>query len=164
MPEAPPAQAFAARLALLSLIASAVAGATWYGLSADVHHRIWRDIAERPGGPMSFRFILQPVMATIAAVRDGFLDARQGRAPYLDTILTSAAERGGRLREGLLATGRIILLGLGMDAAYQAIVLKTFYPGEMVLVAILLAFLPYLLLRGPIARLARWHLAKRSQD
>jgi hypothetical protein len=37
-------------------------------------------------------------------------------------------------------------------------VLKTFYPGEAVIVAVALAFFPYLLLRGPIDRIARWWL------
>jgi hypothetical protein len=43
-------------------------------------------------------------------------------------------------------------------------VLKTFYPGEAVIVAIALAFFPYLLLRGPIARIARWRLDSASVD
>ena len=47
-----------------------------------------------------------------------------------------------------------------MDVIYQLIVLKTIYPGEAVIVAIALAFFPYLLLRGPIARIARWRLDK----
>ena len=51
-----------------------------------------------------------------------------------------------------------------MDGVYQAIVLKTFYPGEMVLVAILLAFVPYLLLRGPFARLMGWRSRRKSVD
>ena len=42
-----------------------------------------------------------------------------------------------------------------MDVAYQLIEFKTFYPGEAAIVAVLLAFIPYLLLRGPFARLAR---------
>ena len=49
-----------------------------------------------------------------------------------------------------------------MDAIYQATVLKTFYPGEMVVIAVLLAFVPYLVLRGPIARVARGWMARRS--
>jgi len=40
-----------------------------------------------------------------------------------------------------------------MDLAYQAIVLKHFYPNEAILVAILLAFVPYMLLRGPLSRI-----------
>jgi hypothetical protein len=43
-------------------------------------------------------------------------------------------------------------------------VLKTFYPGEAVIVAIALAFFPYLLLRGPIARVARWRLGAGSRE
>lgn len=104
---------------------------------------------------MSLRFALQPLMAIIAALHDGIKDARTGRSPYLWTMLTSRTERGSRFREGLIATGRTILMGLVMDTIYQAIVLKTFYPGEAVIIAVLLAFVPYLLLRGPIARIAR---------
>jgi hypothetical protein len=43
-----------------------------------------------------------------------------------------------------------------LDVAYQYIALKALYPGEVVVVAIVLAFLPYLLIRGPVARIARW--------
>lgn len=105
---------------------------------------------------MTFRFILQPAMAVLVALRDGVKDARTGRSPYLRTILTSPADRGNLLGEGLISTARIILLGLGMDAIYQVTVLGTFYPGEAAVVGLVLGFLPYLILRGPIARIARW--------
>ena len=59
-------------------------------------------------------------------------------------------------------TARILLLAFAMDAIYQVIVLKTFYPGEMAIVAVLLAFIPYILLRGPFARIARWWMARKS--
>jgi hypothetical protein len=111
---------------------------------------------------MTFRFVLQPVMAVIAALHDGIADARAGRTPYVWALITGSHHRVERLNEGLVATARILLLGFGMDAVYQATVLKTFYPGEMVAVAVLLAFVPYLLLRGPIARVARWWMARRS--
>jgi hypothetical protein len=132
-----------------------VLGLAWYGFSAEVHQRIWRDMAERPGGPMSFRFLLQPTMAFIAALHDGIQDARIHRTPYLRAILRDPAQRGDRLREGLFATARIILLGLGMDAVYQWRVLGTFYPGEALLITFLLAVVPYLVLRGPISVIAR---------
>jgi hypothetical protein len=109
---------------------------------------------------MAFRFILQPAMAMIAALRDGIDDAKSRRSPYIWTLLTNPLERGGRLNEGLFSTSRVIFLGLCMDVIYQLIVLKTIYPGEAVIVAIALAFFPYLLLRGPIARIARWRLDK----
>jgi hypothetical protein len=155
-------QIFLAWLVVIVAAVLVVLGLAMYGLSTEVHQRIWRDIFDRPSGPMSFRFILQPIMAAIAALHDGVKDARLGRNPYLWKMLTDAHAAPGRLREGVIATARIILLGLGMDAIYQAFVLKTFYPGEMVIVAILLAFIPYVLLRGPFARLAKWWFARHA--
>ena len=148
-------QLMTARIVVVLMIGLALLGLIWYGFSPEVNHRIWSDIFNRPGGPMALRFLLQPTMAIIAALHDGIKDARTGRTPYLWTILTSSEKRGGRLREGLIATARTILIGLVMDTIYQAVVLKTFFPGEAVIVAILLAFVPYLLLREPIARIAR---------
>lgn len=148
-------QILLARLALALMIGFALFGALWYGFSADVRARVWQSLLDRPGGPMTFRFVLQPIMATVAAALDGIKDARSGTSPYLWGILTESGGRVSRLQEGLMSTARIILLGLGMDAIYQFIQFRTFYPGEAVIIAILLAFVPYLLLRGPCARIAR---------
>ena len=148
-------KAFVARLAALLLAALIVAGIVVYGFSAEVRTRVWQDLIDRPGGPMTFRVILQPIMAAVAALFDAIQDAKTGRSPYFWTIISNPAERSGRLREGVVSTGRIILLGIGIDVIYQILFLKTFYP-EAAIVAIALAFLPYLLLRGPLARLVRW--------
>ena len=126
------------------------------GSDALARARQWADLLARPSGPFAFRFLLQPTMAIIAAVKDGLEDARTGRSPYFWTILTRAEERGAALREGLRATSRIIVLGLVMDAAYQIVALRTFYPGEAVIISLVLAFVPYLLTRGSVARVASW--------
>jgi hypothetical protein len=138
-------------------------GVIRHGLSWETQERLWRDVIDRSHGPMTFRFILQPVMAAIAATHDGMKDARLGRAPYLRTILHDPNGRGERLRDGLVSIARIILLGFAMDAIYQWRVLGTFYPGEAVVITLILAVLPYLVLRGPITRIARWWLTRRSQ-
>jgi hypothetical protein len=151
-------QILLARLVIVLLIALTAAGVLSYGLSDEVRHRVWVQLIERPGGPMTFRFILQPCMAAIAALRDGVNDAKSRRSPYFWALLTNPFQDRQRLYQGLISTARVILLGLCMDAIYQWIVLKTFYPVEAVIVAIGLAFFPYLLLRGPIARIARWRL------
>ena len=155
---------FLARLVLVLMVGFVVLGIAMYGLSVPVFERIWQNLLERPSGPMTFRFVLQPIMATITALVDGVKDARTGRDPYFWTILTNPAERGTRLHEGLIATARVTLLGLCMDLIYQFIVFDTFHPAEAVIVAGLLAFVPYLLLRGPITRFARWWLARRSAN
>jgi hypothetical protein len=157
-------QILLARVVVAIIIAFLIAGALTYGFSAEVRQRTWHDLLQRPDEVMRFRFILQPAMAVLAALHDGIQDAKLGRSPYLWTLLNSAAERSGRLAEGVIATARILLLGLCMDTVYQLIVFKTFYPAQAVIVAIVLGFIPYLLLRGPIARIARWRRGGPSTD
>jgi len=132
-----------------------VAGVIWHGVTLKVLEQFWHDLLERPDGPMRFRFVLQPSMAAIVAIRDGLKDAQAGRSPYFATVLGNPQERIGRLREGLNATARIIALGLVMDVIYQAVVFKKFYPDQALVVAFLLAFVPYLIIRGAIARIWR---------
>jgi hypothetical protein len=127
----------------------------------DLLGRVWNDLVARPAGPLHFRFLLQPVMAAIMAIRHGIRDAREGRSPYFWGIVTDPEHRRSGLREGLTATAKIVVLGLVLDAAYQVMMLGAFYPGEALIVALTLGFLPYLILRGPAARLAR-HWIKPS--
>jgi hypothetical protein len=97
-------------------------------------------------------------MATLLAIRDGLKDVRAGRPLYTWTLLTDPAHRAGYLREGLKRVSRVIIFALVMDAIYQFIVLHRFYPGEALVIAFVVAVLPYLLIRGPVTRLARhWH-------
>jgi hypothetical protein len=144
-----------AKLIVASLLVLIVLGVVWHGVSIPTFRRIWYDLVERTDAPMRFRFILQPLMAAIVAVRAGINDARTGRSPYFWTMLGNPSERAQRLNEGLNATARIILLGLVMDMIYQVIVLKQSYPAEAVIVALLFAFVPYVIVRGPAARIAR---------
>jgi hypothetical protein len=150
-------QILLARLVVVLVVAFIVLGAILHGFSPEARQRFWADLVGRPGGPMSFRIFLQPIMAVIAALTDGIKDAKSGRSPYFWTVLTNPTERADRLREGLVSTARIILLALAMDVIYQVVALKAFYPVEAVVVAIVLGFVPYFVLRGPIARVARWY-------
>src|SRR5262249_36660820 len=113
-----------AKLVLAALIVLTLAGLLLYGITVEVIQRLWHDLVQRPDAPMRFRFVLQRVMAAIVAIRDGLKDVRAGREPYFWRALGVT-----RLREGLNATARIILLGIVMDAMYQMIVLGRFYPG-----------------------------------
>jgi hypothetical protein len=141
-----------------------VVGVGWYGVTFAAIERIWQQLLERPDEPMAFRFVLQPLMATIAAFLDGGRDARAGRSPYFWTVVSNRQERVARLREGLNATARIIALGLIMDLIYQVIVLKRFYPVEAVIVAVVLGFIPYVVLRGIVTRISyRRHTDGRSR-
>ena|ERR1700727_949850 len=128
----------------------------------DIVQRMWDNLTSRPGGTFGFRFLMQPAMGMMFAIRDGLKDARTGRAPYFWTIVTEPAKRGDRFREGFMATWKIILLALILDVIYQITELKAFHVGEATIVVVLLAIFPYLALRGPAMRIARWWRGRRG--
>ena len=142
-----------ARLVIGLAILLFVSGVMWHGVTVGTFPRIWNGLIGRLGAPMKFRFILQPGMATIVAIHDGLKDARTRRTPYLWTILHRPKARAERLREGLNATARIIILALVMDLIYQLLFLRTFYPNEALIVALLFGFVPYLIARGLVLRI-----------
>jgi len=129
----------------------------------DALNQVWADIVARPSGPFALRFYLQPLMATLFAVRDGLKDARGERTPYFWAILFHPDQRAERFREGLKAVGKVMIVAFVLDAVYQWKVLGTFYPGQAVIIAFLLAYIPYLFLRGPVARIARRIAAHRHR-
>ena len=117
--------------------------------------RGWEGLVDRIGGPMTFRLILQPAMAALLALRAGLKDAREGRPPYFWTLLTDPAQRIDLLREGWRSIARVFILAVVMDFIYEWVMGRWFYPLETLIVAIVLAVVPYVLLRGPINRIAR---------
>ena len=121
----------------------------------DMLMRALMNVTDRIGGPMTFRMILQPLMATLLAVRAGLKDAEHGRPPYFWTILTDPGQRAELLHDGWKGIARVFFLAIIMDVIYQLIVLEWIYPLELILVAILLAVIPYLLIRGPVNRIVR---------
>ena len=128
----------------------------------DLHVQFWQEIFARPGGPLAFRFILQPVIASLLAIRDGWEDAQTHRKPYLWSLLNDPIRRMPRLLEGLMAVSRVLLLGAGMDLVYQAVKLQAFRPLETIVIAVGLGFVPYLIVRGPAGRISRRILRRRA--
>jgi hypothetical protein len=112
---------------------------------------------------MTFRLYLQPLMALIFAIRDGLKDAREGKPAYFYSLFTDPVNRGERLREAVKAVGKVFGFAIVMDLIYQFIVFRWFYPFEALIVAFLLAFVPYLLIRGPVNRIAR-HFNRQTQE
>jgi len=48
-----------------------------------------------------------------------------------------------------------------MDVIYQLTVFGTLYPFELIVIVLALAFVPYVLARGPINRIARAWITRR---
>ena len=117
--------------------------------------RIFEDLIGRVSGPMKFRLLLQPLMAAVFAVKDGLKDAKEGRPAYFWALFTQPTRRREMLRDGWESVGKVFIVAIVIDLVYQLIVLQWFYPGEAIVVAAILALVPYLLIRGPVNRIAR---------
>ena len=115
--------------------------------------RITQDLIARVTGPMKFRLILQPVMAALFAIRGGLKDAREGNPPYFWGLFTDKGEREAMLKSGWKSVGKVFIIAIVLDVVYQLLVQRWVYPGEAVLVSLILAIVPYLLIRGPINRI-----------
>ncbi len=119
----------------------------------DTIARFFNDVFGRLDGPLHFRFFLQPAMAIFFAIRDGLRDAREGRPAYFWSLFTEPDVRRDLLRDGWKSISKIFIIAAVLDIIYQFIVLRWFYPFEALLVAVLLALIPYLLVRGPVNRI-----------
>jgi hypothetical protein len=117
--------------------------------------RFWDNVIGRLSGPMTFRLILQPLMASLSAVIDGLKDAKTGEPPYFWSLFSEPERATQQLLAGVKSVARVISLGAAMDVIYQLRVFGWIYPLELVVVVLTLAFVPYLLLRGPVNRVAR---------
>ena len=121
----------------------------------DIWLRISDNLMDRVTGPLKFRLILQPLMACAYAIIAGLKDAKTGKSPYLWGLVTDTAQRTLMIRDGLKSVGKVFVIALIIDAAYQLYELHFVYPGEAVIVAFILAIVPYVALRGVVTRIAR---------
>lgn len=116
--------------------------------------RFMENMSDRISGPGKFRFVLQPVMAIIFATISGLKDAKLGKTPYFWGLVNDPANRTAMLKDGWKSVGKVFVLAIVLDVVFQIKVLGTVYPGETIIVAFLLAIVPYLLLRGLVTRIA----------
>ena len=91
-------------------------------LLADMIARGWENFLSRPSGPLNFRFVIQPAIASIIAVRAGVKDAREGRPPYLWSAIFDSESRGEFLRFGWRDIRIPFLISIVLDVIYQIFV------------------------------------------
>jgi len=125
--------------------------------------RVGSQLIARVSGPMKFRLVLQPAMAAFFAIRAGLADARAGKPPYFLGLLSDHGQRVDMVKDGWKSVGRVFILALVLDAVYQVIELHAVYAGEMIIVAFILAIVPYVILRGLVTRVARTKKAASTQ-
>jgi hypothetical protein len=105
-----------------------------------------------------------PTVVTILAVLADRRDAREGRPAPLGAFFTDPVERQRLLRMALKDIGRVFVVAIVLDTIYQLWVFRWVYPGEVLVVAVACAIVPYVLVRGPIIRSIRWLFVRRADS
>jgi hypothetical protein len=121
----------------------------------DILVRVAQNLFDRIDGPMALRLVIQPAMGAIFATRDGIRDASRHDPPYGLSLLAEPEHRGHRLRDGWRSIRKVFFVALAVDVVYQLVQLRWVYLGEALIVAQIVAVVPYVLIRGPVNRIAR---------
>jgi hypothetical protein len=122
------------------------------------------DLPKRLTGPGRFRFVFQPAVAILLGSRDGRLDARAGRPPYLYGVLFHRSRRRELFRSGFETVVNLILMGILLDAIAQWLILGASYPGAALVIGPVLITLPYVLARALANRVVRLRGALRRKQ
>src|SRR3954464_13205125 len=117
-------------------------------LMEEMFARAWNDLLARDSGPLHLRLFLQPLVATILAIRAGWADAWAGRPIFFWTLVREPAQARTMLRNLWRSVGKVFLIAVALDVAYQLIVLQWIYPVETLIVATMLALVPCMVVRA----------------
>lgn len=128
----------------------------------EILKRFWENLIGRASGPMHLRLMVQPIVASVLAIRSGLKDAREGRPAFLWAVIMSPTHRPGLLLHSGWDVGKVFVLAAALDAIYQLVIQRRLYLLEMLVVATVLAIIPYVLIRGPVNRFAS-ALCKRKE-
>src|SRR5690348_3620191 len=120
----------------------------------EIFTRIYENMIDRVSGPMNLRLYLQPIMAAVFAIIAGLKDAKAGKPAYFWALFTQPEHRHEMLQDGWKSVGKVFIAAMVLDIVYQLIVERWVYPFEVILVAFILAIVPYLIIRGIVNRFA----------
>ena len=126
--------------------------------------RGYEGLLGRSSGPMHFRLIVQPLMATILAIRAGWADAWEGRPIFFWTLVQEPKRTAAMLRNLWRIAGKVFLVAVVLDVIYQIVVFRWVYPVETLIVATVLALVPCMVVRGVGNRIVTLVRLKRLRD
>jgi hypothetical protein len=130
----------------------------------EMFNRAFENLMARDSGPFHLRLFLQPLMATILAIRAGWPDAWQGRPIFFWTLLREPTRTATMVRNLWRIVGKVFLVAVVLDVVYQLIVLRWVYPLETLIVATVLALVPCMIVRGIGNRIVTFIRLKQLHD
>jgi hypothetical protein len=122
----------------------------------------WEQLLARASGPLNFRLVVMPTVVTIMAIRAGLRDAREGNPTFLAALFKKSEHRQRGIRSAISDVGKVFIVAMVLDTGYQIFVLRMYSIVPMLAVAVTCAIVPYCLVRGPAAVLAKAYYRKKA--
>jgi len=126
--------------------------------------RVFENLGARVGGPMTFRFILQPLVAVTLGIRDGLRLARTGRALLRWRHQDDPATSRHLVRTVWRSIRVLVFVAVALDIIYQLLVRQWVYPGETLIVLVAITLIPYLLTCSLVSAALCWRKSLRRQS
>jgi hypothetical protein len=151
---------------LRSVAAEADSAATFASESRSAHGFGFRAILDRRGRPpgRTAAFPIDRAAGDGHLLRDGLRFAREGRSFLLWGGPKDPAERWAQFWLGWRSIGKVFVLAIVLDVIYQLWVLHWVYVPQLLFVAVVVAVLPYLLVRGAVNFLAAIRRRRQPPD
>lgn len=121
--------------------------------------KILDGIMARVTGPMSFRFILQPLMMIILGIKDGLADAKAGSPPFIFDLVFNPEGRPRDFKNAFKSLVKPIIFATVLDLVAQYLIFKEVrHPAVRLVPALVVGTLvmgvPYSIARGLSNRIA----------
>lgn len=119
--------------------------------------------SEMWNGPGRLRFFLQPVLAILLGIRDGVRDAKDGRPPYVWSVLTGT-DRKQQLKHGLKQIAVPWAVGFGLSLVFQYVIRRVVHVGIAALFGAVFIAIPYMAARALSNRVYRPTMRRRRAE
>lgn len=102
----------------------------------------------RVAGPMSLRFVFQPLVGLLLGVRDGMKDAKAGEPPFILDLIVNRENRKAKLSSLFESLSKTIIIALILDAIAQYLIFDQVRITSAIIIAVIILIVPYSLARA----------------
>jgi hypothetical protein len=114
---------------------------------------VMEGLIARVAGPMSLRFVFQPLIGLLLGVRDGMRDAKAGEPPFILDLITNNENRKEKLSSLLTSLSKTVLIAVVLDIIAQYLIFSQVRITSAVMIAIIILVVPYSIARAVTNRI-----------
>lgn len=119
-------------------------------------------IIARIAGPMSLRFIFQPLVGLLLGARDGAKDAKSGEPPFIFDLIINPENRKIKLASLFKSLSKTIIIAIVLDVIAQYLIFDQVRISGAIIVAVIILIVPYSLARAITNRIITKRKSSKS--